>query len=213
MDGPLTPKWLTEVDHVTLYAIKPISGLSQNEKHKWAILKLKTITLSQIGDEPQNGPFSFCNGENRPFWDFFSEFRWWSLTSKWPGKIHFFSTWNGPFWLGCGHASYFCHIHVGSFRGQTCATFDRDLVMTLIWPLDWRMEAKRRRFWNFFESASYWKFCTRWWITNWKNCPNRKWRLWNIVGCIGKSKRNPRTKIWLVIWWIEIIKCSMVLEY
>ena len=66
---------VTEVDHVTLYAIKPISGLSQNEKHKWAILKLKTITLSQIGDEPQNGPFSFCNGENRSFWDFFSEFR------------------------------------------------------------------------------------------------------------------------------------------
>ena len=189
---------VTEVDYVILYAIKPISDLSQNEKYKWAILNLKTITFSQIGDETLKwwrnhtwyfGDMRSCDSvvlQNGPF--IFSYVKWTifdldACVVTWP---------------------IFCHIHF---------VFGVKPFMTFIWPLDWRMEAKRRRFWNFFESASYWKFCARWWITNWKNCPNWKWRLWNIVGRIWKSKRNPRTKIWLVIWWIEIIKCSMVLEY
>ena len=89
-------------------------------------------------------------------------------------------------------------------------TFDRTVTLTLS---DWRMETKWGRFWNFSESTGYWKFCPRWWITNWKNCPNWKWRLWNILGRIWKSKRNTRTEIRLVLWRVEIAKCSMVLEY
>ena len=88
-----------------------------------------------------------------------------------------------------------------------------DSSVHYLFLLDWRMETKWGRFWNFSESAGYWKFCSRWWITNWENCSNWKWRLWNILGCIWKSKRNPRTQIGLVLWRIEIIKCSMVLEY
>ena len=89
-------------------------------------------------------------------------------------------------------------------------TFDRTVTFDL---LDWRMETKWGRFWNFSESTGYWKFCPRWWITNWKNCQYWKWWLWNILGRIWKSKRNTRTEIRLVLWRIEIAKCSMVLEY
>ena len=165
--------------------------------------------------KPQNGPFSSCNSK-------IGHFRISSARSgdgllPKNGPLIF---WNGPF-SALDAYKVTWPISVTTISGHLAVKLvlwlDRDLVMTFIWPsdwpLDWWMEAKWRRFWNFFESASYWKFCPGWRITNWKNCPNRKWRLWNILGCIWKSKRNPRTKIWLVIWWIEIIKCSMVLEY